>query len=1229
MPSDGSKLLSIWRESYGWWNDEPYRETRRIIDINGKVVTKEKDSKPLGELGVKKQTKSLVNEDNPTSAVNSETKEAYELRRDKMRRDKSNVRLEQFKNINLNLISQVNSIAHLHCLSGYSFGKSTLLAEEIANYGAMAGCKSLAITDCFSLSGVLEFNKSCRKLGIKPILGASIELDCYSGDVVLLAQNQIGYQNLSRLISACHLDEPRQSPLATLEKLHCFNEGLICLTGGDSGPLDPLIASENYSAANDLIQNFLNCFGKDRLFLEVERGYLPWSCYVEKHLHQLAEKFHLTCFAGGKITHARRANFPAQDILACANILATVEDPVGRKPFRDPDQLQIASHPRRSLNAERFLKTKQELSKLYQDRPDLIANTLHISELCENNVLPIRPNLPQLFENDAESLIQIVEARAHEVYPQITSKHKKRLQQELSRITQLGFSTHFLIAGDLCRWAGEQKIHFSGRGSVIDSAVAYVLGFSRIDAIQHNLHFDRFLPSDGSKRPDIDIDFEAHRRDDIRGYAIRRFGVERTACVSAFGTYRTRGIVRQVGKAMELPDTVISYLAKRIHGGVSPDHLEEAIYKRPELRDSPMDRAKFRWVFKLARDLADVPFGIGCHSSGLVISAQPIKDIVPVMWSATPSSSVAETSEPYLRLMQWDKRSAKHYFDKFDILCLRGQDVISGTEDRIRINQPEFNAQKIGIEDPEIYRAMRSGELIGIPQSASPAMRQAHIRLRTDNLHDASLVQAGIRPGVGGSVKINELILRRRGQPFTYEHPDFEKILGLTYGIIIFQEQVDQLLQHFCGYTSGEAEDIRDAIHKNRREDYGNTIRDQLLERCLTNGFNANVADKVCELVAGFKGYGFAQGHALAFAELSLRCVWLMQNEPAAYFSSLLSAQPAGYYGPCTIANEARSRGVQILPPSVIHSADKFTIETGYDALTNMRIPGAAIRTGLMQILELSTPVKERILSWNKVTTSQVLSRKLQPLPSTVNSTSNILVAEMQSDYDTISLSPFVSFFDFVAKVRPTRTDLESLIMCGALDELCSSRRAMLWAIPQAQDYMHAHEQSGSNPSLPLILPEPEIDYSIIDFDNEERVALERNILGMDIITHLMSFERERIGTKAITARSILNMKDGDKAAVVGNPIRLRFPPTASGKRVVFFDLEDETGLLNVTAFDATYQKYGKAMITSPYVTVLGKVQNRDGHIAFLAEHVYDYKPVLLSKRSKKVPIHGADFLCG
>jgi len=1245
MAGSGTNTDAVWREAREWWSKAPYVQFRRYVDRAGIRRIEEKRAPSVGILAQSGQVAlpechteewSLehrkIRDEKVAAACGSLPAAYYERAADERKGLSELEAPSRTTNARPKLIRNALPYAALHCFSGYAFGRSSMLAEELAGFAARCGCAAAAIADPHSLVGASEFSKACHRNGVKPLVGTSIELP-EGGSLVLIARTKAGYRSLSRLVTACHLNEPRLFPLGSWERLAGHSEGLLCLTGGDTGPLDALLIRRQSDAALGLVQRLIGIYGRENVFLEVERSYLPWQISIERQLLELAERTGTAAVAGGIVTHARREHFAGQDVLLCAESLCLIDEVIGRKERRHVTQPQIKAVPERSLNAERFLRTVGEMATLYADRPELLRATSRVADLCEDNVLPGRTKLPQIFEDDDHALREIVEAESYTAYgAKLSDRHRRRLRHEVGRITSLGFASHFLVAWDMCRFAQEQGIGFSGRGSVIDSAVAYVLGFSRIDAIAHKLHFDRFLPEDG-KRPDIDIDYEAKRRDDVRGYLVRKYGIERVGAVAAIGSYRTRGIVRQVGKVFGLPDETIGFLAKRIHGGVSATQLEAALEGRPELRGSQIPRERFTWVFELAERLMDVPTHIGLHSSGVVITDGPLCDTVPVMWSA--SNNAPESGDAgLLRMIQWDKRSAKHYFDKFDILCLRGQDVLGGVESRVKGSHPDFSASRLDItDDPEVYRAMRSGELIGIPQSASPAMRQAHVRLGTNNLHDASLVQAGIRPGVGGAVKINELIARRRGKPYSFDHPDLEKILGHTYGIIVFQEQVDQLLQTFCGYGSGEAEDIRDAIHQRRREDYGQAIKDLLIRRARDRGYGQAVAEQVFDYVAGFKGYGFAQGHALAFAEVSLRSVWMMQQFPSQYFASLLSAQPAGYYGPTTIANEARIRGVQMLPLDVCRSKEMFEVEDTADPLTGMIVPNAAIRVGFMQLLGLSNRTRDRILECQAVSLERVASEVHQPLRSVPRDKGGVLTATRglgEGGANLPPLLPFGSFFDFAAKVEPNRDELEALVLAGAFDGLHANRRALLWAVPDAQSFMRSARPSGTNPALPFDLSEPPLDVEIEDFSAEERAVYERAYLGLDVDRHLMAFERQRIASKGgLTTADARRMPFGSKVIAVGNPIRLRFPPTQSGKRVVFLDLEDETGLLNVTAFDETYQRYGHAIVTSQYVTLRGTIQDRDGHPAFLCERAFPYRPELGREVKTALPIGSADFLVG
>lgn len=1161
----------LWREAGEWWADDAYREFERFIDDRGvrrTVVRK------LESLSVSLATK--VEEENHSEEISLQ-KAARRAARDAWGSAASrgadevdryeSYRAKDARRMNPEDIDSIDAgppYVPLHVVSGYSFGHSLIHASDIPRWAHEYRLPAVALTDSFSLMGARELVKSATTLQIKPLIGATIELDQIGdtgigGELVLIARNREGYRSLSRLITECHLSEPRQFPLGTLSRLRKYADGLLCLTGGDAGPLNQLLALGMRSAAEQLLGELRELYGED-VFIEIERSYAPWQRRIEQQLREMAAATGLIPVAGGPVCHHHRSHFPAQDILLCSESLSTVDEIIGRKPTRDASQPSVRRRPQRWLNAERHFKTGAEMARLFADSPELLANTFKVAERCDDSVLPGRATMPTVFDNDYAALEELTLKGARQRHSNVSPKLKVRLRRELDRIHQLGYASHFLIMWDACRWATEQDILYSGRGSVVDSAVAYCLGLTRIDAFEHDLHFDRFMPADGTKRPDIDIDFEAHRREDVRGYLGDKYGRPNVATVCAIGTYGTRGIIREVGKAMGMSEPMIGQLAKLIHGGVSPERLQQSFASRPELRDSGISPERIRWITELAPLLADMPRNVRAHSSGVVISSDPICDIVPVM-----GSGVEEVP-----IIQWDKRSAKHHFDKFDILCLRGQDVLSGAQRRIRVHSETFDVEQISLQDEDTYRAMRAGELIGIPQSASPAMRQAHQRLRTENLHDASLVQAGIRPGVGGAVKLNELIARRRGKPYSFLDEQLVPILGKTYGIIVFQEQVDQLLQTFGGYSSGQAEETREAIHERRREDHGEAIRADLYRRMTERGYSIELADHVFDLVAGFKGYGFAQGHALAFAEISLRSIYCQQNYPAEYFAALLDAQPAGYYGPCTIANEARVRGVQLLPPDVNASERSFKVEAVKSRDDpQLVMPNGGIRVPFSQISGISKTLIERTLKGG-----------------------------------------FASFFDYVAKVHPNRDELQRLILCGAFDALHRNRRSLLWAIPNA--LKHAETLRAMESGLGMPLTEPALDAEVEDFLDHEKAIYERAILGLNIDHHLMAFERARIREKGgVTSAEAGALPAKTKAVVVGNPIRLRFPPTASGKRVVFFDLEDESGLLNVTCFDDVYRRDGHSIVSCPYVTIRGEAQDRDGHTAFLAHRVFPYKPRL------------------
>ena len=512
--------IAHWREVGQWWLSEPTREIIRYRDA--KDIVREK-SRELPTV--------FRPQDMPTPVPPPENHgEDWSLRMRRSRDEKVFGRMDPL--VFTGSVAK-STYVPLHVVSGFSFGRGLMLPEEIVQCALAAGLPAVALTDLFSFAGAFELQKAAATAGIKPIIGATFTLET-GGEIVLLAQNAQGYRNISHLISKCHLTEPRQFPLLRWANLNRMSD-VICLTGGHLGPLLPIILKRDFSGAKQLTENLIEIFGKPNVAIEIERSFMPFEIRANENLLDLAESLGVTAVAGGIVTHAQPSHFPVQDVITCAHTLCGIDEIWGRKPHQHESQPERLRTPERALNAERYLRPADEMQELFRDRPDLLANTLHLADRIDAKVMPGRTVLPKLYENPNEALINIVESGAHERYPSMPQKLRKRIRFELDRITRLGFTEHFLTAWDMCAWAEGQGISFSGRGSVVDSVVAYCLGFSRIDAFRHNLHFDRFLPEDGSKRPDIDIDFPAARRNDVRGYLTNKYGKDNVATVAAFG----------------------------------------------------------------------------------------------------------------------------------------------------------------------------------------------------------------------------------------------------------------------------------------------------------------------------------------------------------------------------------------------------------------------------------------------------------------------------------------------------------------------------------------------------------------------------------------------------------------------------------------------------------------------------------------------------------------------
>ena len=1022
---------------------------------------------------------------------------------------------------------------HLHVHSGFSFEDGASSVEDLVAEAARLQMPALALTDHHGVYGAVRLIHACRRQGVQPIVGAEVELEDGS-HLTLLCETAEGYANLCRLLTQAHLNHPRGEPKVRLEWLEQYACGLIALSGCRRSRLVYLLRARCYAEAETWLSRLMRLMGRERLFVELQNTCKPGDGWITARLIELAEHLRLPVVATANVHYATPDRFPAHDLLTCARLGITVHDPHPLRPINDCNSVQeaLSWHERYALC------------------PQAVQNTTRIAERCIQNPLPdnqdLFPRFPLPHGDTAETmLMSLVREGAYRRYRRVTEAIRRRVSRELHVICTLGYADYFLAVWDLVRFAEEQNIRHSARGSVSDSAAAYCLGISDVDPIRRALPFERFLSIERSQKPDIDVDFDANRREEIFHYVRSRYGEEHVAMVCTFSTYRARSAVRLVGKAMGLPPEVVDSLAKRIPWHCYADDIERAFARAPELRASGFTPTQIGRLLRLCEAIASLPHHIGTHLGGILISRQPIAQIVPVQRS------------PMGRLVaQWDKDDVEPVgFIKLDLLSLRMLSAVQHAEEQVRLSQPDFRFRDIPGDDPATFEMIRAGETVSAFQIESPAQRNLHVQLYSQCQMDIDVSVALIRPGPIRGDMVTPFVLRRNGhEPVSYLHPDLEPILRHTCGVPVFQEQIILIATKLAGFTPGEADHLRKTMTHNRSRQEMERIGRLFVERAVQRGYSAELAHRVYEWIYGFAGYGFCEAHAASFGDTAYKTAYMLRHHPAEFLAAVLSCQPMGYYPPNTLALESRRRGIRLLLPNLNRSEVACTVEKG------------DIRLGFCRVHGMSRVEME-----------------------------NLLEARRER--------PFTSLTDLCARTSLHRDTLENLILCGALDEWDSNRRRWLMELPQA---LAVREASGSlfHPEdLPSLLPE------VADFTPWEKFLYEWRILGLSVDCHVMSHLREAFLCEGVLdSARFAEQRDGARVRAGGLVVCPHRPPTRSGRRVLFFSLEDEFGMVDAVMFERVYQAYGHWVLTQPLVIAEGRVQRRGRGASLIVERAEPYR---------------------
>jgi len=1036
---------------------------------------------------------------------------------------------------------------HLHVHTEYSFLDGASRMEVLVQRAASFGMPALAMTDHNSLAGAVQFVKLCQAYQIKPILGVELTLTDQS-HLTLLAKDKTGYANLCRMIACAYRTGGRLTPAADFDEIAQFAEGLICLTGCRKGRVPSFISANNWDGATVELGKLRDLFGSENLFVELIEDRTPGSQRRNRLLMDFAKANNISFVATNNVHYAVREDFILHDILRCIDANITVAD----------------IHPSRSLNAELSLKSGAEMAKLFSENLEALRTTQRIAELCFDGALEKVDITPQFLVPEGLSpgdyLRQLTLSGASTRYQKIDSAIAERIEHELSIIHALGYDHYFLMASKVVNYARSQQMRVTGRGSAADSIVAYCLWLTDVDVIKRRLPFARFVAP--GKVPDIDIDVDRRRRDELFHWLSKEYGEEQVAVCCTFHRYQAKGALRDIGKALALPQDALRWFSKYMNGFISADRVRHAFDHVAELKPYAGQREQFALLFDLCCKIADYPRHMGSHSSGVVISRQPL-------WTIAGLSPSARGVLPIAMLDKDDIEEIGAI--KLDLLSLPNHSMAADAEEEILKSDSCFSYDSIPEEDEKTYELLRSGKAMGVFQLQSPAQMALACTLRPDTFEDLTASIALIRPGPIKTEAVRRFCESRNGwRRIAYLHYSLIPILDRTFGCMIYQEQVIQVIAVLMQISDAEADSLRKSLSKRAKRGTLGELRQQFVRRVrqIHKDMPESNVHQVWDEIEGWSGLGFVEGHSASFALNAYKSAYLSTHHAAAFFCGLLNNQPVGYYAPNSLCAEARRRGVQILPLDINLSDDKChaTIDT--------------IRLGLRLVEGLPETDIERI------------------------------VKEQQK-------SAFTSLLDFCIRVPLHQDRLESLVLAGAFDSLHAHRRGILWRLNETASIgrsLRAEALSGDRFDLGEERTTP-IACEIPAFTEWELMMWEWRILGATTSCHALSYVREYLKTQGvITTAEAAAQPNRSRVTVAGINVRPHRPGTRSGRPVLFTTIEDETDFLQATCFGETIDRYTTVFLLSLAVIVRGTIEKRGVGSALMVEKA---KPLILSQAAR------------
>jgi len=1007
----------------------------------------------------------------------------------------------------------------LHSHSNFSFLDGGSHPFELAMRAAELEMPALAITDRGGVYGAVKHLQACRKLGVKPLIGSALEVD--GDELILIARNLRGYSNLCRLLTIAHADQPKGEARTTLAKVDEHRGDLFYLSPTDG---------------ERRLRELQEALGRENVFSELHHHLRPEDPWVLEGRAAMARR----CGAGVVATNQVHYHVPERrrlhDVLVAIRHRATLEE----------------ARPHLFPNSEHHLKSGAEMRPLFERHAEALATPWDIARECDVDLdfRKVRfPGYPvPAGETPFSYLYKLCFEGVRERYQPITIEVTRRLQHELEVIQKTGLAEFFLINWDLMRFAREKGVPGQGRGSAADSIVAYVLGITRVDPIEHNLLFERFLHEEMTSTPDIDIDFSTAHREQVIQYIYEKYGWERTGMVCNVVTFQPRMAIRQVGKALGFSDELLDRLAKGVDRWFTED-VEDSMngaVPPPDMRPQ-----SWKHFLELCREVIEFPRHLSIHNGGMLVTGEPLVDIAPV----EPATMEGR------RVVQFNKDDVEDLgLIKMDMLGLRTLSVVAEALDLIKDTtgvRPDLD--QLPLKDPAVFEMCSTADTIGVFQIESRAQMQTLPRTRPKDFNDLVVEVAIIRPGPIQGNAVHPYIRRKQGrEQVTYAHPLLEPILKDTLGVILYQEQIIEIAMYVAGMKPGRADGFRRAMtrHLNRVE--MSSLEDEFIGGCLGNGVPREVADQLFQAVQGFAVYGFCRSHAAAFARTSYETAWMKLHHPVEFGCGLLNNQPMGFYHPSVLVEDLKRHGMKALPVDVNRS-DVRCLPERFDSELAMRI-------GFNYVRDLGEDGRAAIVT------------------------------------ERGRGGAYLSFDDFVNRLRDRPIGpqaVRNLVMVGAFDALGRPRRELLWGWQERWHGKGLRQGIPKQSELRLNDTAPALPH-IDEFDANQ---LEYRISDLSTGHHLIHFCRDRLRAMgALESDKLPGIRNGQHVRVAGLVITRQAPSTA--KKIRFFTLEDEFGQVNVTIKPDVYDRYRQVANRQPILVIDGVMQRQDGVYSVLASHI-------------------------